>query len=448
MRDLTQGPIPGHLIAMAVPIAVGMLAQTLYFLIDLYFVARLGDAALAGVGAAGTAMFLVMALTQMLGVGTMALVSQAVGRKDPVDADLVFNQALSLSLLATAATLAGGYQLSGCYMHIVGADAATMDAGITYLAWFMPGLALQYVNIVMMSGLRGTGVVRPTMVVQIATVLLNALLAPVLIAGWLTGRPMGVAGAGLASTLAVAAGTLMLLFYFRRLEKYIHIRPATWRPQLPVWGRMINIGLPAGGEFGFMFVYMAVIYWVIREFGAAAQAGFGLGMRLMQSIYLPAMAIAVATGPVAGQNFGARQFGRVRETFWSAAKISSVLMLAMMLCVQWRPVWLVRGFTDDPAVIEVATHFLRIASLNFVASGLIFTCSGIFQGLGHTWPSLGSTASRVITFMLPAIWLSTLPGYRIDKDWYVSLASVWIQAAFSIVLLQRTMRVRLDGARG
>jgi len=443
MRDLTQGPIPGHLIAMAVPIAAGMLAQTLYFLIDLYFVARLGDAALAGVGAAGTAMFLVMALTQMLGVGTMALVSQAVGRKDPGDADLVFNQAMSLSLLATAVTLTGGYLLSGCYMHIVGADAATMDAGITYLAWFMPGLALQYVNIVMMSGLRGTGVVRPTMVVQIATVLLNALLAPVLIAGWLTGRPMGVAGAGLASTLAVAAGTLMLLFYFRRLEKYIHIRPATWRPQWPVWGRMINIGLPAGGEFGFMFLYMAVIYWVIREFGAAAQAGFGLGMRLMQSIFLPAMAIAFATGPVAGQNFGAREFSRVRETFSSAAKISSVLMLAMMLCVQLQPEWLVRGFTGDPAVIEVATHFLRIASLNFVASGLIFTCSGIFQGLGHTWPALGSTASRVVTFMLPAIWLSTLPGYRIDQVWYVSLCSVWIQAAISIWLLQRTMRARL-----
>jgi putative MATE family efflux protein len=443
MRDLTQGPIPGHLVAMAVPIAVGMLAQTLYFLIDLYFVARLGDAALAGVGAAGTAMFLVMALTQMLGVGTMALVSQAVGRKDPADADLVFNQALSLSLLCTAATLAGGYLLSGGYMRVVGADAATMDAGITYLTWFMPGLALQYVNIVMMSGLRGTGVVQPTMVVQIATVLLNALLAPVLIAGWLTGRPMGVAGAGLASTLAVGAGTLMLLFYFRGLEKYIHVRPASWRPQLPVWGRMINIGLPAGGEFGFMFLYMAVIYWVIREFGAPAQAGFGLGMRLMQSIFLPAMAIAFATGPIAGQNFGAREWGRVRETFSSAAKISSVLMFAMMLCVQLRPEWLVRGFTDDPAVIEVATHFLRIASLNFVASGLIFTCSGIFQGLGHTWPALASTASRIVTFMLPAIWLSSLPGYHIDQVWYVSLVSVWIQAAISIVLLRQTMKARL-----
>lgn len=95
MRDLTQGPIPGHLLTMAAPIAAGMLAQTLYFLVDLYFVAQLGDAALAGVGAAGIAMFVVMALTQTLGVGAMALISQAVGRKDPVDANLVFNQSLA-----------------------------------------------------------------------------------------------------------------------------------------------------------------------------------------------------------------------------------------------------------------------------------------------------------------------------------------------------------------
>jgi putative MATE family efflux protein len=443
MRDLTQGPIPGHLVAMAVPIAAGMLAQTLYFLIDLYFVAQLGDAALAGVGAAGTAMFVVMALTQTLGVGTMALVAQAVGRKDEADADVVFNQGMSLALLATVATLAGGYALSGWYMETVGADAPTIEAGVTYLAWFMPGLALQYVNIVMMSGLRGTGIVQPTMVVQIVTVLLNAFLAPVLIAGWLTGHPMGVAGAGLASTIAVAAGTLMLQVYFQRLEKYIHIRPATWRPRPAVWGRMINIGLPAGGEFGFMFLYMAVIYWVIRDFGAAAQAGFGLGMRLMQSIFLPAMAIAFATGPIAGQNYGAQQYARVRETFSGAAKISTALMLVLMLLTQWRPEWLMAVFTREAGVIEVGSHFLRIASINFVASGLIFTCSGIFQGLGHTWPALGATSSRVLTFMIPAIWLTTVPGYRIDQVWYLSVASVWLQAAISVLLLRRTMEARL-----
>lgn len=443
MRDLTQGPITGHLVAMAVPIAAGMLAQTLYFLIDLYFVAQLGDAALAGVGAAGIAMFVVMALTQTLGVGTMALVSQAVGRKDEADADVVFNQSMSLALFCTVATLVAGYALAGCYMRLVGADAATVEAGRSYLWWFMPGLALQYVTIVMMSGLRGTGVVKPTMVVQIVTVLLNAFLAPVLIAGWLTGRPMGVAGAGLASTISVAVGGLLLWLYFRKLEKYVHIRPATWRPRLAVWGRLVNIGLPAGGEFGFMFLYMAAIYWVIRDFGAAAQAGFGIGTRLMQSVFLPAMAIAFATGPIAGQNYGARQYARVRETFGAAARISVAVMIVLTLLCQMRPELLVVGFTKDPAVVEVASHFLRIVSWNFAASGLIFTCSGIFQGLGHTWPALASTASRLFTFMLPAIWLSTLPGLEIDHVWMLSVASVWLQAAISVVLLQRTMRARL-----
>lgn len=443
MRDLTQGPITGHLVAMAVPIAAGMLAQTLYFLIDLYFVAQLGDAALAGVGAAGIAMFVVMALTQTLGVGTMALVSQAVGRKDEADADVVFNQSMSLALFCTVATLVAGYALAGCYMRLVGADAATVEAGRSYLWWFMPGLALQYVTIVMMSGLRGTGVVKPTMVVQIVTVLLNAFLAPVLIAGWLTGRPMGVAGAGLASTISVAVGGLLLWLYFRKLEKYVHIRPATWRARLAVWGRLVNIGLPAGGEFGFMFLYMAAIYWVIRDFGAAAQAGFGIGTRLMQSVFLPAMAIAFATGPIAGQNYGARQYARVRETFGAAARISVAVMIVLTLLCQMRPELLVVGFTKDPAVVEVASHFLRIVSWNFAASGLIFTCSGIFQGLGHTWPALASTASRLFTFMLPAIWLSTLPGLEIDHVWMLSVASVWLQAAISVVLLQRTMRARL-----
>ncbi len=443
MRDLTQGPVTGHLVAMATPIAIGMLGQTLYFLIDLYFVAQLGDAALAGVGAAGLGMFVVMALTQTLGVGAMALIAQAVGRKDPDDANLVFNQAFALAAICTIATLIGGYALTGWYMGLISADAATAVAGISYLYWFLPGLALQYVTVVMMSGLRGTGVVKPTMIVQMATVLLNAVLAPVLIAGVGTGRPMGVAGAGLASTIAIIAGVLMLAWYFRKQEKYVHVRVGLWRPRLDVWKRMINIGLPAGGEFGLMFVYMAVIYWVIRSFGPAAQAGFGLGMRLMQSIFLPAMAIAFATAPIAGQNFGAKQYGRVRETFRGAMTISVALMLGLTLLCQFWPEWLVRFFTKEEDVIEVASQFLRLVSFNFAASGIIFSCSGIFQGLGHTWPALASTSSRVLTFIVPAIWLSTQPWLEIEHVWYLSVTSVWLQAALSVFLLTRTMRARL-----
>ena len=129
MKDLTQGPISKQLIAMAVPIAVGMLFQTLYLLVDLYFVSGLGDAAIAGVSSAATATMLIMALTQMLGVGTVTLISHAVGRKDQPEANLVFNQSVLLSAICGAVTLAAGYLLSAPYMRAIAADPAVVAGG-------------------------------------------------------------------------------------------------------------------------------------------------------------------------------------------------------------------------------------------------------------------------------------------------------------------------------
>jgi putative MATE family efflux protein len=443
VHDLTEGSIHRHLLGMATPIAAGMLMQTLYYLVDLYFVGRLGDAALAGVGAAGNVMMIVIALTQVLGVGTVALIAHAVGRKDAADANHIFNQSLLIAAGCGLLTLAGGYALTGPYMNAIAADAATVAAGRSYLYWFLPGMALQFALVAMGSALRGTGIVKPTMVVQMATVLFNVVLAPVLIAGWGTGRPLGVAGAGLASTIAVAFGVLLLYGYFRRLETYVAVDTAQWAPRLATWKRMLGIGLPAGGEFLLMFAFVAVIYWVIRDFGAGAQAGFGVGTRVMQAIMLPAMALAFAVPAVAGQNFGAQRLDRVRATFRSAAVMSTVLMAVLTLLCQLRPEWLVRGFAEDPAVVGIAAGFLRVISLNFVASGLIFACSGIFQALGNTLPALASSATRLLTFVVPAVWLASWPGLEIEHVWYLSVTSVALQTITSLLLVRRAMRARL-----
>lgn len=443
MKDLTQGPITGHLIAMAIPMAIGMLVQTLYILVDLYFVARLGDAAIAGVGAASNLGFAIMSLTQMLGVGTVALIAHAVGAKDQAQASLVFNQSLVLAAGCAVVTLIFGYALVGPYMQGLGADAATAASGATYLRWYLPGLALQFALISMGSALRGTGIAKPTMVVQLGTVLVNTLLAPVLIAGWGTGHPLGVAGAGLASTLAITVGVLLMLVYFCRLEHYVVFRREECRPQPHVWRRIFDIGFPAGGEFALMFVYAATIYYVIQPFGASAQAGFGLGQRVLQATFLPAMAIAFAVAPVAGQNFGARSAARVRETFMRAALLGGALMLLVTLVVRWRADALLGLFTHDPAVIAVGTEFLHVNSLNFVASGLIFTCSGLFQALGNTWPSIAASGTRLATFVVPVLLLQHWSGFELHHVWYLSVATVALQLALSLWLVRGQMRTRL-----
>src|SRR5215467_3933208 len=138
MKDLTQGPIGRLLLAMAVPIAVGMLFQTLYYIVDLFFVSRLGDAAIAGVSAAGTVTFVVLALTQMLAVGTTTLISHAAGRKDQAEANLVFNQSLLFGVACAALTLVAGFALSGRFVRALAADEASAAAGAAYLYAYTP----------------------------------------------------------------------------------------------------------------------------------------------------------------------------------------------------------------------------------------------------------------------------------------------------------------------
>ena len=428
---------------MAIPVAAGMIFQTLYLLVDLYFVAALGEESVAGVGAAGTLLFMIMALTQVLGVSAVALISQAVGRKDQQRANLVFNQSLVLSAIFALITLGGGYLFAEPYLSNITANASTLSEGVTFLYWFLPGMALQFAMMAMASSLRATGIVKPAMVVQVLTVVINIILAPILIAGWGPGPALGVMGAGLASTISIVIGVGMLTAYFFKIEKYVSFQVKLWRPRFDIWWRMLDIGLPAGGEMLLMFVYFSIVYWLIQDFGAPAQAGFSIGGRIMQSIFMPTMAIAFAVGPIIGQSYGAGLGDRVRETCYKGMLLSSGVMLTVTLLMQWRPELLITFFTDEADVIAVGAEFLQLISLNFVAQGIVFTCSGAFQGLGNTRPALISSAIRLLIFIPIVVYLKYQPGFTINQVWYASILSVTIQAIASYLLVRREFAAKL-----
>ncbi len=444
MRDLTQGSVTKTIIAMALPTAAGMIFQTLYLLVDLYFVAALGDDAIAGVGAAGTLMFMIMAVTQILGVSAVALISQAVGRKQPDQANIVFNQSMLLAVIMALFTIVGGFAFADVYMQSLAADQGAQEQGVIFLYWFVPGMSLQFAMMGMASALRATGIVKPGMIIQVLTVVLNTILAPILIAGWGPGPALGVMGAGLASTISVSVGIVLMILYFIKLEKYVSFQSALWKPDYDVWKKMLAIGLPAGGEMLLLFVYFSIVYWLIQDFGAPSQAGFSIGGRIMQSIFMPTMAVAFAIGPIAGQNLGAGRHDRVRETCYKGLMLNSVVMLLVTLLMQISPALLVQAFTTETQVIEVGSGFLQIISLNFIAQGVVFTCSGMFQGLGNTKPALLSSSIRLIIFIPIAVFLSQRDGFTVNQIWYVSVLSVFVQAIVSFLLLQREMRIKLQ----
>jgi Na+-driven multidrug efflux pump len=174
-----------------------------------------------------------------------------------------------------------------------------------------------------------------------------------------------------------------------------------------------------------------------------AQAGYGVGVRVLQAMFLPTMAVAFAASPIAGQNFGARNAARVRETFRSAVVTVSLMMAALTILCQWRPELLIERLYDDPKVVHVGAVYLRITSWNFVGIGIVTTCSGLFQALGNTWPALVSSAGRMLLFAVPAIYVSTLTGVRIEYFWYLSITTIAIQTVASLWLLREQFRTRL-----
>ena len=420
-----------------------MVFQTLYFLIDLYWVGRLGTDAVAAVGIAGNLTFINLALTQMLGVGTTTVVSHAVGRKDHDEARLLFNQAQVLAVVTGVVFLIVGLLTRLGYARSMSADPATERLAGEYLIWFIPAMALQFAMVAMGAALRAVGNFKPTMVVASATIILNMILAPILIFGWITGHAFGVAGAAISTLIAVVVGIIWLSTYFIPRESYLRFMVADWKPRLATWKRMLAIGLPSGFEFALMAVYLVIVYAITRPFGAAAQAGFGIGGRVVQAGFMPVVALGFAVAPVAGQNFGARRADRVKETFKSAAIMATIVMLLFTIVCQIAPDALVRVFSKDPEVIKVGEEYLRIISLNYVASGLVFVNASMFQAMGNTIPSLVTSSIRILLVAVPALILSRMPGFHLTWVWYLAVLSVLAQLAASMLLLKREFNRRL-----
>ena len=443
MKDMTQGSVTRHLMHMASFMAVSMVVQTLYLLADLYWVGTLGKEAIAAVGLSGNLMMLVLAVTQTLGVGTTTVIAHAAGRKDQPHAERCFNQSIVLSLAAAVVFGLLTFPFRDQYSIALAADAPTAKLAASYLGWFIPALMLQFPLVSLGSALRATGIIKPAVGLQALSVVLNIIFAPLLIFGVGPLPKMGVSGAALATFLSILIANILTIIYFERSYRYLRVRLSQWKPQFKIWWSMLKIGLPAGAEFALMAVYIVVVYAIIRPFGAAAQAGFGVGARVMQAMFLPVMAVAFSVGPVVGQNFGGRRADRVRQTFYSAVLITTGIMVLLTILAHFCGGVFIRAFSHDPNVIAFGGDYLQIISLNFVAMGIIFTSSSVFQGIGNTLPPLLSTSTRLLLFILPAIVLASRPNFHIKEVWYLSVISILFQAGVNLLLLRREFQKRL-----
>ncbi|MDJ0819913.1 MAG: MATE family efflux transporter [Desulfobacterales bacterium] len=433
--DLTEGPILKTLVRLAVPVTVSMVMFTVYLMVDLYFVGRLGPDAVAALSISGNAFFIHLGLSTILGTGGMALIAQAFGRKDYDQAAQVFRQSITLALIVGAAETTTGLLIAPAYIEFFGGTGKSLVWGIQYFQIFVVSFFFMILLYTIGNCYRGMGNTKTPMIILLQANILNILLDPVLIFGWLGIPAMGVRGAALASVISqvYALAVYGYLIFIRNSE--LHVR-GSWRLRATLVRKSLYIGIPSGLNHFLLAANMLITFRVISDYGTAALASIGIGFRLLQAIYIPVIAVASAMAAIVGQNFGANKYNRIAGTFGRAWMISIIFMICCTMVCRIFPEQLIGIFSNDSEVIRFGVIYLKVFSLGFVMVGSIMVISAAFQGLGKTYPSLVGAALDTALFAGLVFTLPAFFSWKIDSIFWIKVATVVVETAVIAVWLK------------
>jgi putative MATE family efflux protein len=402
--------------------------------VDTFFVARLGAESLAAVGSSMFVLWSMMAVIELVSVGTMALVARNIGAGDGAEAGAVAltGGAMALVIAATGGVLSPLFveTIVGIMGHAAAPAALAADY-LQVLFWGYPTLAGFYI---LEAIFRGAGDTRFPMLVLTGCFLLNALLDWLLIFGVGPFPELGVQGAALATVTARGLGCLVLFTILLQRAGYLGLaRPALAALQLGRLRRIARIGAPASASgLGFCAIYLVLVMITNDVGGTAAVAALGLGIRLEGFTYLTSVALGRAAGTIAGQNLGAANPERARAAARYAIKVGAGLMVPLAAAMLLVPEMVIELFIDDVAVVTAGSAYLRIVAIALVPMVFEVVLNNVASGVGDTLPAmvvgLGGTALRIpIAFFLAWLGLGYLAVW-----WAIALTMMIKGAAFEM----------------
>ncbi len=400
-HDLTTGPVGGHLRRQGLPFAVALVAIFSFEAVDLFFIARLGDAPLAAISFAMPVIWLVYGIGIGFEAGAASCISRAVGRRDDQQARRLTTDTITLAVLTAVALALAGRAAIAPVFDLLGATPELMPLIESYMRTWYWVAPLDMALWTMLASIRARGNTLLESKVIIAAALLNLALDPVLIFGLFGVPAFGVRGAALATVIATSA---VLVF----TTVYLHLRPRVFAsPFAPLsvlfdsWRHVLHIGVPAMITNAIIPVSSGIVVALIAGFGVDAVAGFGVAMRIEPIFLIPFYALSAVSSPFFGQNFGAGRFDRLREARRVIARfcLAFGLLLAVLLTLIARP--LTGLYSEAEAIQGVAVTYLSIVAWSWGAYGLVMSVNAAFNGIGQPLPGVVISACRVIVVFLP-----------------------------------------------
>ncbi len=437
-QDFTAGTLNRAIFLLAIPMVLEMVLESLFAVVDVFWVARLGSDAVATVGLTESMASLIFAIAMGLSLSTTAMVARRIGEKEPEAAAVAAVQAILLGLGTSLAIGLPCLFLAPRLLALMGASPAIVATGSSYARIYLGGMGVIMLLFLNNAIFRGAGDAAIAMRLLWVSNIINLILDPCLIFGVGPFPRLGVTGAALATFTGRGIGVLVQFYRLLKGTERIKVLVRQIRLDLEVMGRLLRVSL--GGIMQFVIAHASWIGLVriISLFGAAALAGYTVAIRIVIFAILPSWGLSNAAATLVGQNLGAGHPERAEKSVWRTGLYNMIFLGSIGVAFLLWTVPIIHLFTHDPAVVAVATNCLRILSYGNMAYAFGMVMLQAFNGAGDT-----RTPTVVFLFgywllEIPVAYLLAVPAGLHSKGAFLSiLIAESVIAATSAVLFRR-----------
>ena len=411
-QDYTAISIRNAVILLAIPMVIEMAMESLFAVVDIFFVAKLGDDAVAAVGLTESMLAIVYSIGFGVAMGATAMVSRRIGEKDVAAAEKVAGQTLTLGILLAFLISIIGIFFSKELLGAMGGSESLIEQGYMYTKWMLGGNYVILLLFLLNGVFRGAGNAAIAMRTLWISNGINIFLDPMLIMGYGPFPECGIEGAAYATNIGRACGVLYQLYILFSSRSMLQVTTKMLAPVKEMMFRLISISAGGTGQFLISSASWIFLMRIMAEYGSAALAGYTIGIRILIFTILPAWGLANAAATLVGQNLGAKEPDRAVKSVWIAS-IYNVVFLGLVAIVYFIFAdTIVSWFTKDPEIISVGVECLRYLALGYVFFAFGMVVIQAFNGAGDT------RTPTILNFIF--FWLLQIP-----LAWWMSQSLDW-----------------------
>ncbi|NOR16703.1 MATE family efflux transporter [candidate division WOR-3 bacterium] len=410
------------------PIILAFSMQVGYNIVDIFWVGKLGATAIAAVSLAGNVFFIILAVGQILGSGTIALVAQFYGAKQIDNANNIIRQSLLLVSIIALPVCISGFIFAKQIMSLLGGQADVLIISTSYLRIIFIGFFFQLISFTINYAFRGIGDMKTPMKIMLVATIINLILDPLLIFGLGFFPRLEVQGAAIATVIAKCASFLFGFIILIKGRSGIKLNIfKKWYLKTKVVKTILSVGIPVGISYGLMAFSNMAVFRIVSSFSEYALAALGIGIRILQLASLPVVSIGIATTTLAGQSLGARDIKKTMQIGNISMLFSTAITIFFGIIFVTNAKFLVSIFTQNPQVINYGLQFMQIVSLYLVFIGITMSLTGVFRGAGDTLPPMFAGLFKLALLIALAILFSQNLGMGITGVWWAILISYSIE---------------------